>query len=140
MKTMIQEKLFALQDEPYRELTVKLNPSVDPDRIIGVRLPVLRVLAKELIHSGEADGFLCSLPHEYFDEYMLHALMLCEEKDFERALLLARPARASARRTEYGYFGKSGQYGGICIQYRHALFHERQHAGGRDGTCLACVA
>lgn len=86
MKTMIQEKLFSLQDEPYRALTVRLNPSVDPDSIIGVRLPAARTLAKELIRCNEAEEFLSSLPHEYFDEDMLHALMLCEEKDFRRAL------------------------------------------------------
>ena len=84
--TEIQKHLFTLQDQPYRDFSKKLNPSVDPDTIIGVRLPLLRDYAKELRKAEEADRFLSSLPHTYFDENMLHALLLCQEKDFSRAI------------------------------------------------------
>ena len=84
--TEIQKRLFELQDIKYRDLTAKLNPAVDPDTFIGVRLPVLRGYAKELIKAGQSDAFLSVLPHTYFDENMLHALILCEEKDFETAV------------------------------------------------------
>ncbi|MBQ3417117.1 MAG: DNA alkylation repair protein [Ruminococcus sp.] len=84
--TEIQNRLFELQDQKYRDLTVKLNPSIAPDTIIGVRLPQLRAYAKELIKGGLSEDFLSSLPHKYFDENMLHALILCEEKDFEKAV------------------------------------------------------
>ena len=83
--TEIQKRLFELQDKKYGELTAKLNPTVDPDTVIGVRLPTLRSLAKELIKGGLSEGFLSELPHTYFDENMLHALILCEERDFEKA-------------------------------------------------------
>ena len=43
----IQEKLFALQDLNYRQFQAKLMPTVDPEQIIGVRMPALRKLAKE---------------------------------------------------------------------------------------------
>lgn len=84
--TEIQKRLYALQDKGYQEGSIKLNPSVDADTIIGVRIPQLRTYAKELIKNGEADAFLSSLPHEYFEENMLHALLLCEEKEFSRAV------------------------------------------------------
>lgn len=84
--TEIQNRLFELQDIPYRDFTAKLNPTVDPDTFIGVRLPVLRTVAKELIKAGQSEDFLSSLPHAYFEENMLHALILCEEKDFEIAV------------------------------------------------------
>ena len=45
----IQEKLFALQDLNYRQFQAKLMPTVDPEQIIGVRMPALRKLAKELM-------------------------------------------------------------------------------------------
>ena len=52
--TEIQKRLFALQDAGYREGSIKLNPSVDPDSIIGIRIPALRALAKELRGTAQA--------------------------------------------------------------------------------------
>ena len=84
--TAIQKRLFALQDKEYRDFTAKLNPTVDPETIIGVRLPELRKLAKALRGSQEAEGFLNALPHEYLEENHLHSFMLCDIKDFDTAI------------------------------------------------------
>ena len=46
--TEIQEKLFALRDEKYRDFNASLIPTVDKAAVIGVRVPQLRRLAKEL--------------------------------------------------------------------------------------------
>ena len=54
-----------------------------PERVIGVRTPTLRKLAKTLRGSGQAEEFLKALPHEFFEENNLHAFLLCEMKDFE---------------------------------------------------------
>ena len=43
----IRKELFALRDEKYRDFQAKLIPTVDPDKMIGVRTPDLRSLAKE---------------------------------------------------------------------------------------------
>ena len=40
--TDLQKQLFALQDEKYREFHCRLIPGVDEDRVIGIRVPVLR--------------------------------------------------------------------------------------------------
>ena len=37
--TPIQAQLFALQDLDYRTFHCKLMPTVDPERVIGVRTP-----------------------------------------------------------------------------------------------------
>lgn len=84
--TEIQKRLFALQDEGYRAGSVKLNPTVDSDTIIGIRIPALRALAKELKGSDGAAAFLSVLPHEYFEEYLLHALLNGSIKDFDEAV------------------------------------------------------
>ncbi len=44
---MIQERLFALQDEKYREFQRSLIPGLPRENIIGIRIPVMRKLAKE---------------------------------------------------------------------------------------------
>lgn len=84
--TSVQEALFKQQDIPYRDLQAKLIPTVSPDVLIGVRTPVLRSYAKQLIREGSADRFLEELPHRSFDENQLHAFILSEERDFSRCL------------------------------------------------------
>jgi len=77
----IQERLFSLQDPEYRLFHARLVPSVDPERIIGVRMPALRSLAKELYGTPEAEAFLRELPHHYYDENTLHGLLISMVKD-----------------------------------------------------------
>ena len=82
----IQEKLFTLQDLNYRQFQAKLMPTVDPDQIIGVRMPALRKLAKELKGTAEAEFFLTALPHRYYDENNLHGLLLCTRSGYEETV------------------------------------------------------
>ena len=82
----IRERLFSLQDEKFAAFQAKLIPNIAPERIIGVRTPELRKLAKALRGSDEAEAFLKELPHEFFEENNLHAFLLCEIKDVERCV------------------------------------------------------
>ena len=84
--TEIQKKLFALQDLGYREFTLPLLPNLAPERMIGVRMPAMRALAKELHRAGEDEDFLAALPHEYHEENCLHAFLIGEIKDIGRCL------------------------------------------------------
>ena len=81
----IQEELFKLQDKKYREMQIKIIPTINPDVIIGVRTPNLRSLAKELVKS-EYIVFIKDLPHQYFDENQLHAFIISQIKDFDECL------------------------------------------------------
>lgn len=83
----IQEKLFSLRDEKYASFSAKLIPTVPPDQFIGVRSPQLRALAKELYKNSnnqaiKQSDILGELPHQYHEENMLHAYLLCEEKKY----------------------------------------------------------
>ena len=80
--SVLTERLFALADEGYRQFQTPLLPSVDPARIIGVRTPVLRKLAKELAGTAEAEAFLRDLPHAYYEENNLHAFLVEQIKDY----------------------------------------------------------
>lgn len=82
----ITETLFGLRDEGYAAFTARLLPTIDPARVIGVRAPAVRRLARELRGSAEADLFLASLPHHYLEENALHAALLEGVKDFDQAL------------------------------------------------------
>ena len=82
----IQKKLFALQDVKYRDFQIKLIPTVDPDRVIGVRTPELRKFAKEIVRQQDGAQFIRNLPHKYFDEDQLHAFILSEMKDYDECI------------------------------------------------------
>ena len=82
----IKEKLKSLQDIKYRGFQAGLIPTVDNDKVIGVRTPEIRKLAKEMSKRDDADVFLNDLPHEYFDEDQLHAFMVSGIKDFDECV------------------------------------------------------
>lgn len=82
----IQNELYSMQDEKYRDFQSKLIPTVAYDTIIGVRTPDLRKYAKQLAKRDDVAEFLNVLPHQYFDENQLHAFIISEIKDFERCI------------------------------------------------------
>ena len=82
MEGSIVQRLFALQDIPYRQFQCKLMPTVSPDAVIGVRMPVLRRMAKQLRGTREGEAFLSQLPHTYYEENNLHGLLLCDMADY----------------------------------------------------------
>lgn len=86
--TDIQKELFKLRDPEYAAFQVKLTPGITLDTCIGVRLPLMRKLAKEIKDSREAKEFLCTLPHQYYDENMLHSMLLSSVKDYDLCVRL----------------------------------------------------
>ena len=45
--TLLQERLFAMQDKQYAAFQAKLTPEVPMESFIGIHVPVLRKFAKE---------------------------------------------------------------------------------------------
>lgn len=82
----IEELLFEHRDAEYAAFQAKLTPSVDSGLFIGVRVPEVRKLAKELKDDPVTAEFLRELPHKYYDENMLHGLLISEIKDYEKAV------------------------------------------------------
>ena len=80
--TEIQNMLFALRDPAYQAFQSKLIPTMDPSLVIGVRVPALRKLAKELAGTPEAEDFLQQLPHRYYEENNLHGLLISALPDY----------------------------------------------------------
>lgn len=89
MMTPLQERLFALQDKQYAAFQAKLTPGVPMESFIGIRVPVLRKFAKEYAKEEEdCKEFLQQLPHTYYDENMLHALLLSQMKNYDECIKL----------------------------------------------------
>lgn len=76
LKMDIIKELFLLQDLQYRDFHSRLMPNIEKERIIGVRTPDLRTLAKRLAKSDQATAFLEKLPHHYYEENNLHGALI----------------------------------------------------------------
>ena len=85
-KRDLQDTLKRLQDLKYREMQIRIIPTVKPESVIGVRTPELRALAKEILKSGDYKAFLKELPHEYFEENQLHAFIISGIRDLRECM------------------------------------------------------
>lgn len=84
MEHTIKERLLSLADEQYRQFHSKLVPGTD--NILGVRLPHLRQLAKELA-KGDWRSYLAASQAYYNEEVMLEGLVIGYAKaDIEEIL------------------------------------------------------
>ena len=85
-KSKLYRKMYELQDLKYRDMQIRIIPTVEPESVIGVRTPVLRAMAKELLKAGEYKDFLEDLPHKYFEENQLHAFIISGIKDLRECM------------------------------------------------------
>ncbi len=74
MKNQIKTKLFNLSDQKYKEFHSGLCPGVN--NIIGVRVPILRNYAKELLKSYTIGELLKEIDEEYYEEIMLKGMLI----------------------------------------------------------------
>lgn len=82
----ITSRLFELQDKDYAKFQSGLIPTLPKEVFIGVRVPELRRFAEHYATERESSLFLKSLPHQYYDENMLHAILISEQKSYEDCL------------------------------------------------------
>ena len=82
----IRERLFLEQDLKYKEFQLKLMPGVKEEKVIGVRTPILKKLAKEYAKHEEIDSYLRSVPRKFYDEYNLAGFIISELKDYDKVI------------------------------------------------------
>ena len=82
----IREELYRHQDLKYRDFQAKLIPGMETEKMIGVRTPDLRKIAKQMVKREDIGEFLENLPHEFFDENQVHAFVISELKDYGRCV------------------------------------------------------
>ena len=83
--TKIQEWLFENQDKKYKDFHSKLIPNIDKNRIIGVRIPILRRYAKSIC-DVDRNMFFNELPHFYYEENNIHAFLIENIKDYDKVI------------------------------------------------------
>ena len=83
----LQQNLFGMRDAAYAAFIAKLTPGFPPSHFIGVRVPLLRTIARSFAKEEAASQrFLSHLPHSYCEEDMLHGMLISLVKDYDRCL------------------------------------------------------
>ncbi len=82
----MKDILFSYRDLKYKAFHEKLMPTVNSDKVIGVRTPVLKKIAKEYYGSEIQKNFIKKLPHKYYEENNLHAFFIAEIKNFDECM------------------------------------------------------
>lgn len=73
MENNYRQQIFELIDEDYQKFASKLIPTID--NVLGVRLPALRKIAKEIAKS-DWRTYLETTESEYFEDVMLQGMVL----------------------------------------------------------------
>ncbi len=75
MSSWYKEELARLAEPAYRDFSARLIPGLPPEKMLGVRLPALRKLAKELVRESGIQAFR-QVGTEYFEENMLRGMII----------------------------------------------------------------
>ena len=81
--TVILQRMFAEQDIKYGDFSSSLIPEIERKKVIGVRAPVLKKLAKEYYGTAEGQAFMEKLPHHYHEENVMHGYMINLIKEYD---------------------------------------------------------
>ena len=85
----ITEQLITMKDEVYKNFHGKLMPTINPDTILGVRVPLLRKFSNQLSKSlskEEIERFMNELPHRYYEENNIHAFLIEKINDYDECI------------------------------------------------------
>ena len=80
----LEAQLKNLQDENYKTFQSNLIPTKDATKILGVRMPILRKIAKNV--QSEFPQFLTYLPHRFHEEDLIHAVIISNISDFSETI------------------------------------------------------
>ena len=82
----IRGALMAQAEEGYRDFQSALIPTQRKDRMLGVRTPAMRKLAREYARRPDVEDFLRDLPHLYYEENALHGFLIEQIRDYDRCM------------------------------------------------------
>jgi len=82
----IKEQLNLLAEPEYAAFEAKLCPTLPKDCFLGVRVPNLRKIENEFRKTEDGAEFLKSLPHETYDENLLHSIFIANLKGYDNVM------------------------------------------------------
>jgi len=83
----IKDYLNKNREEKYRLFIKNLIPDKDISYFYGIRNPIMRKYAKYVFNNLDYHKFLNELPHDSYEENMLHGYLIELIKDYDEAIL-----------------------------------------------------
>ena len=83
MQNKIISDLLNMRDSKFAQFNANLMPTINSQKVIGVKTPYLKKYAKTI---SNPDELLQKTPHEYFEENQIHAFLLSDIKDFKKCV------------------------------------------------------
>lgn len=82
----VRKDFAALADSKYAAFASKLVPNLSADKIMGVRIPVIRKFAASLT-AEEAEAVFAAQPHPTLDESLLHGALIEKIKNYDECIV-----------------------------------------------------
>lgn len=72
------------KDKSYRIFSIKSIPNINSNKIIGVRIPILRNISKK--YYSYRKKFMNNLPHKYQEENLIHSFFISQNTNLDEVL------------------------------------------------------
>lgn len=83
LNLLINEK-----DDKYKDFNFRIVHTVPYERMLGVRTPAIKKLAKKLRSTHLEEEFIKELPHYYHEENNLHAALIVQNKNIDEVFAM----------------------------------------------------
>lgn len=83
----VLNRIRAVSTERLADFTAKLAPTLNRECFLGAKIPDLRIIASQMKKNGECELFLKELPHTYYEENLLHSIIISKYvKDIDECI------------------------------------------------------
>lgn len=82
----VRESLLMFCETENADFQAKLTPTLPREKFLGVRVPKLREIEKQFRKTEKGKAFVNALPHEYYDENLLHSIFISNMKDYDAVM------------------------------------------------------
>lgn len=90
MRKEIREELLTLAEDDYKDFSLKLIPGFPEDKFLGVRIPLLRKIARDKLKEGGWQNYLEEDDALLFEEKMIQAFIIgyADQEAKEKIILI----------------------------------------------------
>jgi len=82
----IRAALMEHGEQKYKAFHSTLVPTQEKSHILGVRVPVIRGIAKQFARRQDVSDFLRDVPHVYYEENAVHSFLIEQIKDYDTCM------------------------------------------------------
>lgn len=86
LKSKVRAQLYKMRNKGFHDTFVLSHKHIDPDTVIGVKAGAVRQFAETLTQSNRASDYINLLPHDFYEENLVHAMLVSRTKKLSLAV------------------------------------------------------